>query len=183
MPMNYASSRINQAIQGSQRQRLFICIDGPAGSGKTTLAEDISLDLPSVEVVHMDDLYEGWHNALSPQLYERVRTQIVAPFLQGRAMRYQKWDWLASAWGKAIDIPVPAILVLEGVGAAAAPLRALADITIFLEIDQSIGAQRVLARDGAEVSVYLSDWLEQQRMHFETDDTQMHCQLVFAAEA
>ena len=36
----------------------LVCVDGPAGSGKTTLAEE-SL-LAGAPVVHMDDLFEGW---------------------------------------------------------------------------------------------------------------------------
>ena len=40
----------------------IIAIDGPAGGGKTTLAMQISQALSSrfsIEVVHMDDLYNG----------------------------------------------------------------------------------------------------------------------------
>ena len=38
----------------------LICVDGPAGSGKTTWAAGIAQLAPEVTVVHMDDLYPGW---------------------------------------------------------------------------------------------------------------------------
>ena len=44
--------------------RVF-AIDGVAGSGKTTLASQLQLDLPGSQVVHMDDLYSGWKDPLS----------------------------------------------------------------------------------------------------------------------
>ena len=49
----------------------IIAIDGPAGAGKTTLAHDIKLALAkrySITEIHMDDLYDGWENALTSQL-------------------------------------------------------------------------------------------------------------------
>ncbi|MGO1280054.1 MAG: AAA family ATPase, partial [Cellulosimicrobium funkei] len=37
----------------------LVVVDGPAGSGKTTLAAQLEAALPA-QVLHMDDLYEGW---------------------------------------------------------------------------------------------------------------------------
>ena len=57
-----------------------IAIDGPAGAGKTTLAHDVRLALAqrySITEVHMDDLYDGWDNALTAQLTE-VLTRLVS---------------------------------------------------------------------------------------------------------
>ncbi len=48
-----------------------IAIDGPAGAGKTTLATNLALALAQdlrVQIIHMDDLYDGWDNALGLQL-------------------------------------------------------------------------------------------------------------------
>src|SRR3546814_20216068 len=54
----------------------LLCIDGPAGSGKTTLAEGISDAFPgSSLVIHMDDLYLGW-SGLDATLGPRVAEQI-----------------------------------------------------------------------------------------------------------
>jgi uridine kinase len=50
----------------------IITIDGPAGSGKTTLAQKLVNDLSDAQVIHMDDLYEGWNDPLSAKLTARV---------------------------------------------------------------------------------------------------------------
>jgi uridine kinase len=53
----------------------IIAIDGPAGAGKTTLAATLSLALAqdfTITVMHMDDLYAGWDDALGTSLTESL---------------------------------------------------------------------------------------------------------------
>ena len=54
------ADRVRAAVPLLGRTRL-VCVDGPAGSGKTTLADRLVTALgPGAAVVHMDDLYAGW---------------------------------------------------------------------------------------------------------------------------
>ncbi len=60
-------------IEDGERRSKFsqiIAVDGPAGAGKTTLAKKIesALGYKSVHVIHMDNLYDGWENALTQTL-------------------------------------------------------------------------------------------------------------------
>ena len=71
----------------------IIAIDGAAGSGKTTLAQKLLKDLSDVQVIHMDDLYEGWSDPLSPKLAERVTSQIFQPFMMQLPVNYQCFNW------------------------------------------------------------------------------------------
>ena len=52
--------------------RALVCIDGPAGAGKTTLAELLMARHPHARVMHLDDLYAGWDNALDATLTDRL---------------------------------------------------------------------------------------------------------------
>ena len=60
----------------------LIAIDGRAGAGKTTLAarffDELAVD-KSVEVIHMDDLYDGWENALNERLTQTLESIVNAP--------------------------------------------------------------------------------------------------------
>src|SRR3546814_12089505 len=57
----------------------LLCIDGPAGSGKTTLAEGISDAFPgSSLVIHMDDLYLGWSGLDARSEERRVGKECVS---------------------------------------------------------------------------------------------------------
>ena len=64
----------------------LVCVDGPAGSGKTTLADALRRREPTAVVVHMDDLFEGWDGlptvgaqltTLLPPLAERFRPDLI----------------------------------------------------------------------------------------------------------
>ena len=74
------------AISRINNYPAIIAIDGNAGAGKTTLAIEISTKLldigKSSQIVHMDDLYEGWQNPFTVNLATRVITEVLEPFLQ-----------------------------------------------------------------------------------------------------
>ena len=54
-------------------ESIVITIDGPAGSGKTTLAKELMSSLDSCYTIHMDDLYEGWDSTLTPKLTAKLK--------------------------------------------------------------------------------------------------------------
>lgn len=170
------------ALQRSEPRPLLVCIDGPAGSGKTTLANQVAQLVAHSEVIHMDDLYEGWNEPLNDSLIQRVRTHIVVPFHQRRPISFQRWDWHADMWGETVGFPSPEILILEGVGSAARGLREHAQLTIFLDIDDDQGAERVRIRDGAEVAAQLAAWMRHQQTYFESDETRTACDVVVSAD-
>jgi uridine kinase len=83
---------------GERRSKLsqIIAIDGPAGAGKTTLAKKIAgaISNKSVHVIHMDDLYDGWDNALTQSLTRTLESNIAKPVFEGKSYEYRKFSWL-----------------------------------------------------------------------------------------
>ncbi|CAN5312197.1 AAA family ATPase [soil metagenome] len=109
----------------------LVLVDGRSGSGKTTFAA--TLGLP---VLHMDDLYPGWHGlaAGSEYLLEALRTR-----------RYRRWDWAVDDRAEWHDLPDD--LVVEGVGCLTRGTSSLADRAVWLELAEPLRRQRALARD------------------------------------
>ena len=96
----------------------LVCVDGPAGSGKTTAAAAIAAAAgPGCAVLHLDDLYEGW-SGLEGSLWPRLSAQVLEPLRRGLPGRYQRYDWTTGAFAEWVDVPVPDLLVLEGCGSA-----------------------------------------------------------------
>ena len=74
---------------------VLLAIDGPAGAGKTTLAAKLEVEYSahaSVQTIHMDDLYNGWENALGEDL-TKVLESITSAHLAGLGFVIKKFNW------------------------------------------------------------------------------------------
>jgi uridine kinase len=169
-------SEIVEIINASNRRShhcRIVAIDGPAGAGKSTLASRIQKNLvnSNVAVIHMDDLYAGWENALTSTLTRTLENSIVAPVFEGKAFEYRKYDWLQNRFGEKIRIAVPELLILEGVGAGQKVIRKYLDQLIWIDIEPEIGLARVLLRDGDYLETEMRVWQMRESEHFKRDNT------------
>ena len=151
----------------------LVAIDGPAGAGKTTLAtqfyEKFSDD-NSVNVVHMDDLYDGWNNALSEQLTQKL-AMITNAHKKGAAFQIEIFNWVTMKFEEIRSFEPADILILEGVGAAQLVVREAGATVYWLDISPEIGLARVLARDGNQIEAQMRSWQILQNSHFAADLT------------
>jgi len=153
-------------------------IDGPAGAGKTTYAAKLEAELAvnaTVKTIHMDDLYNGWDNALSNALSE-ILDRISTAHLAGREFVIKKFNWSTMHFDSEERITPTDFLIIEGVGAAQQIVRESGAITYWLDIEPEIGLQRVLDRDGAHIEVQMRQWQIDQDKHFARDETRENCE-------
>jgi len=151
----------------------LIAIDGRAGAGKTTLAahffKELSAD-KTVEVIHMDDLYNGWESALDEGLTQTLES-IVNAHNNGVSIEIDIFNWQSMSFdSKAMINPVD-ILILEGVGAGQKVVRDAGATLYWLDIDADVGIQRVLNRDGNQIASQMKQWQIAQEIHFMRDKT------------
>lgn len=155
-------------------QGRLLCIDGPAGSGKTTLADQVA-DLTGAPVVHMDNLYAGWGGL------PRIRTQLdrlLLPLSHNRPGSYRRWDWYADRWAEVVVVPPAPLLVLEGVGAGARSHADLITVLAWVEAPAELRRTRGLARDGVGLEEQLRAWALAEAEHFARDDTRSRADLL-----
>ena len=153
-------------------------IDGPAGAGKTTFAAKLEAELSvdgTVRVIHMDDLYNGWENALSNPLAE-ILDRISTAHIAGRDFVIKIFNWHTMAFDREERITPTDYLIIEGVGAAQQIVRETGAITYWLDIDPEIGLQRGLDRDGAHLEAQMRQWQVDQDKHFARDETRENCE-------
>jgi uridine kinase len=154
----------------------LIAIDGPAGAGKTTLAAKFERELSinnSVSVIHMDDLYAGWENALDEQLTLRLK-KIVEAFTSHNPFTISIFNWHTYSFDSFQTIEPTDVLIIEGVGAGQKVVRESGATVYWLDIEPSIGLERVLARDGREYELQMRTWQIDQERFFESDLTRNH---------
>lgn len=168
---------IKELLQQQRSHPLFIVIDGPAGAGKTTLAREIVSYIGSGEIIHGDDLYNGWEDALTSTLEQTINNEVLQPLRDGRMPRYQRYDWLEGKYGEEIDVPVTPLIILEGVGVALPSVTSTADLSIWMDIDPEFGIERVIARDGGAIADQMRRWLSVQEAFFALHHNRENCTL------
>lgn len=148
-----------------------VCVDGPAGSGKTTAAAAIAAAVgPTAAVLHLDDLYEGW-SGLEGSLWPRLSAQVLEPLRRGRPGRYQRYDWPTGAFAEWVDVPVPGVLVLEGCGSARRAADGIAVLRVWVEAPAALRLERGLRRDGADAREQWLGWMVDEAAHFARERT------------
>lgn len=163
--------------------------DGPAGAGKSTLANRLAMALGGtasagagtydpeaalppdapVQIIHGDDMYEGWSGLET--LDAVLLDQILMPLARGEAGTFRMWDWVADRRTHVVDVPPRAFLILEGVGVAQRNARELASLVIWVDAPWEMRLARGLERDGEHMRAEWERWEREQNAHHEQEGT------------
>lgn len=150
---------------------VIIAIDGRSGAGKTTLAVELAAHLRAhhrVSLFHLEDIYPGW-NGLAAGI-ERYVATVLQPLVRGEAATWTSWDWAKHYDGEP-RVTLPAeIVIVEGVGAAAAAARPFLSAVIWAESPADLRRARAIDRDGATYEPFWEQWAAQEDAWLETDD-------------
>lgn len=150
----------------------LLCLDGPAGSGKTTLAGEIAALAHasgiSTTVVHLDDLYDGWSglSRLGDQL-----DPLLLPLADGQAGSYRRYDWAAGRLAETVPVAPVALLILEGVGSGLATYRRLRTALVWVDAPAEVRLARWRARDGAAAEPHIAAWQRDEEELFARERT------------
>jgi cytidylate kinase len=161
--------RIEAGRAGLGHTRL-VCIDGPAGSGKTTFADALARQLGSA-IVHMDDLYEGWGGAFDSKLTSRIEAWLLTPWRHGLSGHHPVFDWAADRFTHWQSVNADDVVILEGVGAGNRHVRSHATEVVWIEAPDEVRRGRLLERDGQALEARLDEFMRRERDLFLVEDT------------
>jgi uridine kinase len=162
-------SRIRAAEPRLGGTRL-VCVDGPAGSGKTTFADRLAAALGrDAAVVHLEDLYAGW--TLTGAI-ARLSAGVLRPLAEGRPGAHHRYDWHAGRFGAPpVPVPVTAVLLVEGCGSSPRALDPWTVLRIWVEAPEALRTARGLIRDGAHLADEWRRWQRLEATEFAAEDT------------
>jgi uridine kinase len=153
----------------------LLCLDGPAGSGKTTLAAAVSraasAEAPALSpatVIHLDDLYDGWSGL--PRLRAQLEP-LLAPLARGEAGSYRRYDWAAGCFAETVTVPPSPLLVLEGVGSGLAAYARVRTLLVWVDAPLDVRLSRWRARDGAAAEPFIAAWQRAEQKLFAHEGT------------
>ncbi len=154
------AARVRRAPARCGRTQVVL-IDGPAGSGKTTLGERLSGEL-GAQLVHGDDIYEGWDGLAT--MWPILGHGILEPLSRGEHGAFGRWDWYAGRRAETIPVPVADALVIEGVGVGQRAAREFASLVVFVEAPQEVRLDRGVRRDGEGMRAEWERWQPQEEL-------------------
>ncbi|MGI8613021.1 MAG: 4-amino-4-deoxy-L-arabinose transferase [Nocardioidaceae bacterium] len=139
----------------------LVCLDGRAGAGKTSLADELAagctLACPGqVSVLHLDDLYAGWSGL--PDVADLVATSLVAPWRRGLPGYVATWDWHRGVRREPVPQVPTSVILLEGVGSYARRYADAISSLIWVESPEPVRRARALARDGRVFAAHWDRW-------------------------
>ena len=143
----------------------LLCVDGPAGSGKTTLGRALA-EATGAQLIHGDDLMEGWRGLES---VGRQLAGVAAALAEGRPGSYQHFDWEHDRYDGSVDVPPAPWLVVEGVGSGSAAIAAYITVLVWVEVDDELRLARGLERDGADLEDHWRTFMADERTLFARD--------------
>jgi hypothetical protein len=101
-------------------------------------------------VLSIETFYLGWEGlAVGPR---RAHEQVVLPLVRGDVPVVEPWDWRHDRVAHPRPRPVGPVVVLEGCGAGARPLRDGLSLLVWVDADPAERERRLHARD--DWSVY-----------------------------
>ncbi|GAA2833081.1 uridine kinase family protein [Crossiella cryophila] len=159
----------------------LLAVDGPSGSGKSTLADALATELRGrghhTALVRSDE-FATWDDPVS--WWPRLTEGVLEPLRRAESGRYQRTAWTGGLPhpGDWITLPVPEILLLEGVSTGRRSLTPLLSALVWVELaDPGRRLERAVTRDGDMCRNPLLRWQRFERGWFGVDDTRERADL------
>lgn len=158
-------------------KRSIISIDGPCGSGKSTIAEEIR-NKTLCNVLHMDDFYlpfanrdKNWMNMIAGHMdFNRLIEKVLKPYKEGRKTEYISYDCHNDNYLQEIDIDLMKPLIIEGSYSSHPCLNEYVDYKVFIDIDSELQKDRLTKRNPKVVDKFISMWIPFENNYFEALD-------------
>jgi uridine kinase len=139
---------LDQIDRGNQTP--IVLIDGRAGSGKSTFAEQLQQQLfrdgeSAPRVIHMDNIFEGWEGLSLGSDY-MVRF-ILNPLARKETASWQDWSWVKNERSSWREFSGGTPLIVEGCGALTERSKEHAYLSLWLEASEETRRARWIERE------------------------------------
>lgn len=152
------------------QRALLVCIDGPGGSGKSTIAKGLAGASDDVQIVQLDDFYRPSSDRYAGPVAERpiaadfdlsrLRAEVLLPLRSGLVADYHVYEWAKDRVSSHTLAVTKPIVIVEGVYSFSMALSELFDFSVWVDCPREVRLRRGLTRDGeAARSRWEDDWM------------------------
>lgn len=169
----------------TERERVFVAIDGPCTSGKTTLATVLQRHFGG-NVLHMDDFFLRPEQR-TPERFaepggnvdrERFEDEVLAPLVAGKIAQYRPWDCHTGDFAASHNVEPARLTIVEGSYSMHPALRGYYDLMICLTIDSGEQLRRLEARNPRMLQRFIDEWIPLENRYFASTETRTAADMI-----
>ena len=154
-----------EALVDASEHPVVVGISGVGGAGKSTLARAVVARVPGAVRLRGDDLLSpiGSRERSSDwSAVDRSRLvrDVLAPFREGRASTFQRWDWATGELAPPEPAPTGRVLVVDLVGLLHPDVLPVLDLSVWCDVDPAVATTRGIVRDRAAGDDHDALWHE-----------------------
>lgn len=174
----------------AQKPRVLIAIDGPAASGKTTLAERLAAHY-GAQVLHMDDYFLQPHQRTSERYAEpggnvdreRFLSEALLPLSRGESYVRRRFDCASMTLLDGETVQPARVVIAEGSYSLHPALAPHYDLRVLMRISPERQSARILARNGEEKHTqFMARWIPLENRYFAATRITERCDMQLAME-
>lgn len=183
--MSIIKWKIEELIKS--KENIIIAIDGPCGSGKSSLANSLK-NMYDCNIFSMDDFFlqphmrkaERYAQAGGNVDYERFSQEVLLNIKAKVAFEYQVFDCKKMALAHKVFVTPQKLNIVEGAYSMHPNLIKNYDYKIFLYIDEQEQKKRILKRNGPDMlQRFTQQWIPLENRYFNEYAIKEKCDLVF----
>lgn len=169
----------------TERERVFVAIDGPCTSGKTTLATVLQRRFGG-NVLHMDDFFLRPEQR-TPERFaepggnvdrERFEDEVLTPLAAGKIAQYRPWDCHTGDFAASHNVEPARLTIVEGSYSMHPALRGYYDLMICLTIDSGEQLRRLEARNPRMMQRFIDEWIPLENRYFASTETRTAADMI-----
>ena len=169
----------------TERERVFVAIDGPCTSGKTTLATVLQRRFGG-NVLHMDDFFLRPEQR-TPERFaepggnvdrERFEDEVLAPLAAGKIAQYRPWDCHTGDFAASHNVEPARLTIVEGSYSMHPALCGYYDLMICLTIDSGEQLRRLEARNPRMLQRFIDEWIPLENRYFASTETRTAADMI-----
>ena len=175
----------------AQGRRTTLAIDGPCGSGKTTLAALLA-QLYDCPIFHADDFFLRPEQR-TPERFaqpggnldrERLREEVLLPLHEGKPVCYRRFDCHSLPLQPPVTVAPAMLSIVEGSYCLHPELSPLHDVSVCLSVSPELQRARILARNGREMAQRFFDrWIPLEQAYFDAMKPQERCGFIISSDS
>ena len=167
--------KIDSLLKDNKKDIIVVAIDGMTGSGKTTLAYELS-QIYNSPIFHADDFF------LPPELrteerlnepggnihYERMKKEIIDILVGGKIndlIKYRPFNCKIQKYGEEKSFKINKVNIVEGSYCLNPYFGKYYDISIFLKINEKSQIERLTKRCPQMINNFINKWIPLEKKY------------------